>query len=174
MAENENEGKGAEAPADEAKAKKKSPMMLIVIIIVVGLIIGGGGAVTIMLLKGGEDTEEAEEAKKETKKEIKPTMLGPVIPLESFIVNLTGAGGRNYLKVNISIELSDVKLQEEITNKLPKIRDTILLVLSTKTFDDIKTSQGKLVMKDELLMRLNSYLTSGTIENLYFTSFVVQ
>lgn len=175
MAENEK----AEAPSEESAppAKKKSPLMLIIIIVVVGLLVGGGGAVTMMLLRGGDDdnaAEQSEQAADTDGEPASPNTLGPVVPLDTFVVNLAGAGGRNYLKVDISIELSDEKLSEEITNKLPKIRDTIILVLSTKTFEEIKTSQGKVVLKDELLARLNSYLTNGTVQNLYFTSFVIQ
>lgn len=175
MAENEK----AEAATEESAApgKKKSPLMLIIIIVVVGLLVGGGGAVTMMFLRGGADDgadEQAEQTGDAEAGKAKPNTLGPVVPLDTFVVNLAGAGGRNYLKVDISIELSAEKLSEEITNKLPKIRDTIILVLSTKTFEEIKTSQGKVVLKDELLARLNSYLTSGTVQNLYFTSFVIQ
>ncbi len=174
MAEKAKEEKTGEAEAPEKGGKKKSPMMLIIIIVIVGLVVGGGGAVTLLMMKGGSDEEADVEKKEEKKAADKPNMLGPVYPLETFIVNLSGAQGRNYLKVDISLELNDQKLQQEIDNKLPKIKDTILLVLSTKTFDEIKTSQGKLQLKDELLLRLNNYLTAGSINNLYFTSFVVQ
>ena len=65
-------------------------------------------------------------------------------------------------------------LQTEIENKMPQIKDAILLLLSTKTFEDIKVSQGKLMLKEELVARLNSFLSTGMIVNIYFTSFVVQ
>jgi flagellar FliL protein len=54
------------------------------------------------------------------------------------------------------------------------LRDAVLLILSTKGLKDIKTSHGKIVLKDELLMRLNSFLSTGLIRNIYFTSFVIQ
>ena len=56
----------------------------------------------------------------------------------------------------------------------PQVRDAILLILSARSFDDIKTNQDKLVLKEELLMQLNSYLNTGLIKNIYFTSFVVR
>ena len=54
------------------------------------------------------------------------------------------------------------------------LRDAILLILSARSFDDIKTNQDKLVLKEELLMQLNSYLNTGLTKNIYFTSFVVR
>jgi len=172
MAE-ENDAKEGSGGADEIKVKKKSPVVLIAIIVAAVLIIGGGGAVVFKMLKG-DSAEEADGQDAKSKKNLKPSTLGTVAKLEPFIVNLAGSGGRNYLKVDVSLELGNPEMVEEIDNKKPKIRDAILLVLSTKTFNDVKTSQGKLVLKEELLMRLNSYLTMGAIENIYFTSFVVQ
>ena len=170
------ESDAKEGSGVEKNEKKKSPGMLIAIIIAAALIIGGGGAVTLMMLKGNgaEDGSGQEVRSGKRKKDLKPSNLGPVVKLDPFIVNLSGSGGRNYLKIDLSLELGNPQMEEEINNKLPKIKDAILLVLSTKTFDDVKTSQGKLVLKYELLMRLNSYLTMGSIENIYFTSFVVQ
>jgi flagellar FliL protein len=170
----EKKDKAETSPASQPVAGRKSPIKIIGIIVLAGLLIGGGTAVTLMLLKGGDDATVAPEAVKSKKKPAKPALLGPIIPLDSFIVNLAGAGGRNYLKIDISLELSDPAVQQEIANKLPKIRDAILLILSTKTFDDVKTSQGKMLLKEDILMRINDALTSGSVENLYFTSFVVQ
>ena len=48
------------------------------------------------------------------------------------------------------------------------------MLLSTKTFENIISSEGKLILKDELLKRLNSFMHTGVIKNIYFTSFVVQ
>ena len=100
--------------------------------------------------------------------------LGTIKPLDTFIVNLSGASGRNYLKVEIGLELSDDGLAEEVENKMPKIRDAILLILSTRTFDDIKTGEGKLALKEMIMKRINSFLNTGTVRNVYFTSFVIQ
>lgn len=168
MAKNEKQEKAEELE------KKKSPVMLIMIIIVAALIIGGGGAFTFLMLKGEGEGDKPKEFKESKGDLVKPIILGKIVPLESFIVNLADSGGKNYLKVDISLELSDAKLEDEINNKEPQIRDAILLMLSTKTFEIIKTSEGKLVLKNELLMRLNSFLSTGVIKNIYFTSFVVQ
>ena len=56
----------------------------------------------------------------------------------------------------------------------PQVRDAILLILSSRSLDDIKTNQGKLVHKEELLMQLNSYLNTGLTKNIYFIIFVFQ
>jgi len=157
-------------------APKKSKTMLIIILFIAGLVIGIGGAVGFLMLRN-VDVEEKEQEKQEQQqapKSAKQSQLGPVMALDPFIVNLAGSGGRNYLKIEIGIELSSKEVEIEVTNKMPQIKDAILLLLSTKTFDDIGSSHGKVMLKNQILQRLNSFLATGMIKHVYFTSFVVQ
>jgi flagellar FliL protein len=103
---------------------------------------------------------------------VKSDTLGTIVNPDPFVVNLED--GNNYLKIDMALELSDDDVKQEIEKRKPQIRDAVLLILSTKGLKDIKTSHGKIVLKDELLMRLNSFLSTGLIRNIYFTSFVIQ
>jgi flagellar FliL protein len=47
-------------------------------------------------------------------------------------------------------------------------------MLSSKTFQDISTFEGKLQLRAELLAMLNQHLSTGMIINIYFTEFIVQ
>ena len=49
-----------------------------------------------------------------------------------FITNVSDVGGNRYLKVEVSIEISDKKKQESVAEFLPVIRDSILNILSSK------------------------------------------
>jgi len=150
--------------------KKRSPMMLIIVLIIAALIIGGGGTVAFFMLKGKAKQPAEKTAAKEP---AKTHTMGPVHMLEPFIVNLSGTG-KNYLKVEIGLELGDAKDTAEIENKLPQIKDAILLLLTSKSFDAVQTSEGKVTLKQEIITRLNTFLAGGTIKNVYFTNFVVQ
>ena len=97
-----------------------------------------------------------------------------VFPLKTFVVNLADAGGKRYLRVGIVLEYSDEGLNSEIETNLPHIRDKILMILPSKTFDAIKTYEGKMALKSEIMNGLNSLLKEGKISNLYFEEFVVQ
>ncbi len=176
MAENEKEEK-AEKKTEENVEKKKSPVMLIIILIVTALIVGGGGTVAFLMFRGNAEDEmdkDKDKAEEEAETEVKPGTLGPIVMLEPFVVNLSGSGGRNYLKLEIGLELSNEEVREEINNKIPQIKDAVLMLLSSKTYDDVKTADGKLMLKESILIRLNSFLNLGSINNIYFTNFVVQ
>ena len=58
--------------------------------------------------------------------------------------------------------------------RLPQVRDAFLMILPTKHFDDISSTEGKMALRDELLASLNGFLTTGQINNIYFKEFVVQ
>ena len=100
--------------------------------------------------------------------------LGPIYALDTFIVNLADKGGKRYLRVSIDLELGNPDMQVEIVNRLPQVRDSILMILPSKRFDDISSVDGKVALRDEILATINGFLTQGQITKIYFKEFVVQ
>lgn len=101
-------------------------------------------------------------------------LTGPMYPLETFYVNLEDKPFGRILKVGMDFELSTRDLKEEIEKRLPQIRESILLVMSNKTSEEVLSPQGKNLLKEEIISRLNALLTTGIIKNVYFKDFVVQ
>lgn len=157
---------------EEEKTKKGLPIKLIIIIVVVMLLGGGGAAAWKMGLLDkflGKEKPEAITEKKEEKPDI-----GPIYPMNIFIVNLMEPMGKRYLKVKIELELDSDKLLPEVEKRLPQLRDAILTMLSSKTYEDISDLSGKYQLRAEIIAMLNRFLKSGKINNVYFTEFVVQ
>jgi flagellar FliL protein len=100
--------------------------------------------------------------------------LGPIFSLDTFIVNLADKGGTRYLRVTMDLELDNSELEDELNKRLPQVRDSLLMILPTKRFEDISTVQGKTALRDEIVETLNGYLAQGKITNIYFKEFVVQ
>ena len=101
-------------------------------------------------------------------------LVGPIFSLETFIVNLADPGGNRYLRVTMDLELANPEMEAEITQRLPQVRDSILMILPTKRFEDISTVEGKTTLRDEVVATLNDFLVQGNITNIYFKEFVVQ
>ena len=160
----EKEKKKEKEKVEEAPPEKGSSIKWIVIAIVVLLVLGGGGFVSWKTF-----LNPAQEDDKKVRVE-----LGPTFPLEVFIVNLAGTSGERYLKVNLELELKESSLATELEKRSPQIRDTILLLLSGKTFEDVATFKGKTRIRNEITARLNTLLEPGSIKKVYFTEFVVQ
>lgn len=100
--------------------------------------------------------------------------IGPIFKLETMIVNLADQGGKRYLRVTMELELDSVEVQPEIEQRLPQLRDTILMILPAKQYADISTTEGKIALRDEIIAKTNALLQTGKIVNIYFTEFVVQ
>ena len=100
--------------------------------------------------------------------------MGPIHPLDTFIVNLADSGGNRYLRVTMNLELKNDEVTDEVVTRLPQIRDGILMILPSKKYADISTVEGKTALRDEIILHLNSLLKLGSITNIYFTEFVVQ
>ncbi len=102
-------------------------------------------------------------------------MAGPQnIEFKPFIANLGDGGGKRFLKLTMSVEAETLELAAEINQKMPQFRDLILMLLSSLSYDDISTLDGKMRLRNQMLNRINTQLSSGKVKNIYFSEFVVQ
>ena len=177
MAEKEKDekvkdGKGKEdeeSKPEEAPKRKKVPINLIIIVILGLCLIGGG----VFVWKSGLFSKGNDETDIETTNN-KQELIGPILTLDTFIVNLLGDRGKKYLKVKVELELDSEKTTAEINLRLPQIRDSILTMLSSKSNEDINTLEGKFQLRAEIIATINQYLKTGKIKNVYFTDFIIQ
>ena len=103
-----------------------------------------------------------------------PVQVGPLHQLETFIVNLADEGGNRYLRTKMNLELKNEESNVMVQERLPMIRNSILMILPTKTYTDIATVEGKSALRDEIVTKLNAFLAPGSVTNIYFTEFVIQ
>lgn len=166
-----------EEEAAHADGKKKSPLLLIIIVVVTLLLAGGGGAVYFLVIKkpapAAEHGADAEGGKHDEKGGKSATSLGETVELPPFIVNLVGESGR-YIKIVVVLQISSPATKEELTNRAPQIKDSVIGVLSSKTPDEVLSPEGKLELKLEMVKRINQSLTSGVVTEMFFTEFVIQ
>ena len=157
---------------EDQPAGKFSLKWIIIGVVVLGLTCSGYVAWTMLRPQTGEtDTDTATPPDTAVIKEVE---VGQMFAMDPFVVNLNEAGGKRYLKSKIEIEFVDDAIRVELTDRLPQLRDTILLHLSSKSLEEIQNVDGKIELKNALLERINQVLKRGKIRNLYFTQFVIQ
>lgn len=101
-----------------------------------------------------------------------PRSTGLVLSLPPITVNLAEPGGRRYLKLGLEVEVnSDVGNQLKENNA--RIRDAVIMLLAGKTYGDISSPDGKVLLKAEIAARINQILGSQRVVRVYFTDFVV-
>lgn len=173
----------ADEKKDDAGGGGGSNKMLIIIIAaVVGLLLVIGVVVAILLMSGGDEPPPqaagggggGNPALNMRSGGQTYLSIGPTYAFDQIIVNLASQSGRRYLKTTINAELSSNNLMVELDTKKPAIRDTMISVLSSKTFEEISTAKGKENLKNELVERINESLVDGKIVNLFFTDFAIQ
>lgn len=148
------------------------PVKMLIIIVVAALVAGIGGAFVIVKWMGGKsanvekaDAPVAAEAKRET---------GVIFDLEPFIVNLADTPEIRYLKLTIKLEVESQGVSTDLAARIPQIRDTILVLLTSKDSATIRTTQGKFQLRDEITQRVNALLQKPGVRSAYFTDMVVQ
>lgn len=100
--------------------------------------------------------------------------LGALFSLDTFIVNLADQERSRYLRVTMDLELLEAADAETINQRLPQVRDSILMVLPSKRYADIASMEGKTALRDEIIGKLNGLFPRSVISNIFFSEFVVQ
>ena len=106
-----------------------------------------------------------------------PAPSGPedlTFSMDAIVVNLNEEDSIRYLKLRMDLEMNSGAARTEIERKQPQLRDEANLYLSGLSYDQVKGTQEKVALKEELLRRFNATLTSGRISRIYFVEFVIQ
>ncbi|MFH1020187.1 MAG: flagellar basal body-associated FliL family protein [Pseudomonadota bacterium] len=159
-------------PVTEQVPKKKSKMGFFIILGVGILALGGGGFFVYSKFLAHKPAVDAV-ASQEAKTEAAP-VIGEMLVMEPFVVNLADPKGKRYLKVKIELELESKEAVDKATKVSPKLRDMVIMMLTSLGFEEIMTPEGKIRVRDELLERFNEIMRPDHIKNIYFTEFVVQ
>lgn len=161
----EEKGEKAEQVVEEVPQKKKLPLKKLIIMGAAVLIVVTAGAFGAIYYKKFFNKKEQVEHQ---------APVGAIWPMDPFIVNIRDENSDRYLKIVIELDISDKNCIPELNQLKPKLRDNVLDLISAKTYKDIMDISGKQRLRDEIMVRLNSFLTGGKIVKVYFTDFVIQ
>lgn len=101
------------------------------------------------------------------------------LEIEPFTVNLqdSGRGGR-LLYVGLTLKLGDEESRSFLEGHRPQLRSRLLMLLSGKEVETVRTPNGKERLKGEILSMLATPMASGqpdlAVEDVLFTEFIVQ
>jgi len=165
-----------ETATEAAPAKAGSGKKMMVLGLVGVLLLGGGGGAAWFFM-GGQKEEGEKHAKNDNgddhggKHAEEP---GPVVELEPFLLNLADRDELRFLKVSIKLELDRPEEKTDYQNKVPAIRDALLVLLSSKESQLLRTVNGKRRIREEIMTRVNGVMSKGKISNVFFTDFIIQ
>lgn len=100
--------------------------------------------------------------------------FGVTYEFSDIVINPAESKGQRFLVCSISIQLrherdiADVKLKEFI------IKDAINTLLSKKSVDELQSVDGRINLKQEIGIVINSILEDTATRNVFFTKYVMQ
>ena len=95
--------------------------------------------------------------------------------LEPFTVNLAGLS--RVIQLSVTLKLSTPNIEDKITLYMPAIQNDIIFLLSSKTTEQLQTSDGKLQLISEIKNAANKVLelsTKNGVTDVLLDSFVIQ
>jgi len=179
-------------PTEAAEAPKKKSRVKKIVILVFSLLIilsaGGGGAYWWFFLRvppppgsgaaappaqsAGAAASARESSPRVERVSELPRSAGKVLPLPQFVVNLADPAGRRTLRLGMEVE-ANADITKEIQANDARIRDAVITLLAGKSFAEVQSPEGKVLLRAEVAARLNQILGAPRIVRVFFTEFIV-
>jgi len=122
-----------------------------------------------------ENTEEDAEEEESTK-EYEEILYWPLEP--NFVLNFEGKSKARFMQIGLEVATTSEKSYKAVKKHLPVIRNEVVLLLSGQKYEEMITPEGKEQLRAELLETvvkiLKRHKAKEGIDNIYFTSFVMQ
>ena len=157
-----------EAPLPNDKTGPKRNLKKILILAFIGLLLAGGGLVAYILVTDEPPVGKEAQASQPAPKHV------VTMPLDPFLVNLADKESRRYLKLKVELEVDNEGTAKELEKSLPRIRDALILLLSSKTYLDLSSYEGKQQLKQEIKKRVTALPGGSKVSEVFFTEFVAQ
>ena len=163
------DGDGGDGERRRKFSGKKVFLFVVLPIVLIGAVWQMGLADSLM---GGEKVEEpATHGEKQAKKATHAVYYD----MPDLLVNLNTSNGQpRYLKLAISLELHDEKIEKELEKVLPRIVDRFQVYLRELRAEDISGSAGVYRLKEELLSRVNTAVEPHEVSDVLFREMLVQ
>ena len=178
----EKEGDGAAAAEPPKKSRKKLLVIAAGVVFLVAAI--GAPGVYFFLLRDQDAVEElaADSAKEgphgklegshsEPEYEEGEQALGAIVPLDTFVVNLSGG---KYIRVQVQVEFETPDLPKRFYGRIVPIRDAIISLLTQQTAEELGDSKGKEKLRVSIRTKINDVMRREDVRKVYFTQFVIQ
>ncbi|HMN44425.1 MAG TPA: flagellar basal body-associated FliL family protein [Povalibacter sp.] len=158
------------APAPRSGSK----MFMVILVAVLAAGAAGTGVYFMTGKKGDEATADAEH--KQAKAKLPPTYVKLDPP---FVSNFESRGAMRFLQVSVEVMTRDVVVADLVKQHDPMVRNDLLMLFGTQTYDTISTAEGKEQLRTKALEAVRNVITTqggdgAKVEQLYFTSFVMQ
>lgn len=170
MAEEAQQAETEEAASGGGKKK------LILIILGALILIGGSIGGTLLIVGGGGDDSaevEVEEAVEVSRGDPSYIDLKP-----AFTVNLAPEDPVGFLQISMQVLTFSDEVAKDVEKHKPLIRNNLLVLFGQQKSAELRAPEGKEKLQQSALETvqtvINEHGSGGAVDNVFFTSFVMQ
>jgi flagellar basal body-associated protein FliL len=157
---------------EKGEQKKKKVMYLIIFIVQIVL--------AFVLIKffvipwyNDSQSENIEDIK--TEQSPQKAKIGQIYTISDLTVNPKDSRGRRFAIFEIALSIpDDPEVAEEIKKYEVILRDKYIQYFRSKTVADLSVDTAMVTIKADIMNLTNNILGQGTIEDIYFTRFILQ
>lgn len=153
------------------KKKRLSGKAMVLRFVLPALLVfgGAGGVIVSGVLDGGKEFVDGVEVEEEEPQDL------VYYELPEMLVNLNGSGRRtHYLKLSVSLELTDPNDIPRLEMVLPRIIDNFQVYLRELRVEDLQGSAGLYRLREELLTRVTLAAAPAKIHDVLFKEMLIQ
>lgn len=116
---------------------------------------------------------------------------GVMVDTGAKIINLVDSTGHKYIRASIVLEFAPTseaynstneeekaafmaEFNNEMNARIPIINDIIITLLSTKSYEDLYTAEGKELVRKQIMDEINLRMPEHHVIAVYFTEFVIE
>ena len=171
MARKENAENAEETAEESGGGKKKLILIIVGVLLLVGIATGGA------LMFIGDDLSDASV---EVVEKVSPVKTNPAyVDLKPpFTVNLDPQDPVGFLQISLQVLTYNDDVADDLEKHKPLIRNNLVLLFGRQKSVDLRESEGKEKLQKSALETVqqvvNQYGSGGEVDNVYFTSFVMQ
>jgi flagellar FliL protein len=171
------------AKIEQEDGEKKSPKKMIIIIIAAVVLLAGAGGAAFFFMKGGASKQEKVELVEAAEAEAEGESTASAEKLyfemsKPMVVDFPKGSAVKHGRITISMLVEGAETIAVLKKNEPMIQNNLLMLVGAQDSNVLNTHEGKETLRkamlDDVTAVLKKMAGKGHVEEIFFTSFVMQ
>ncbi|MCL5030702.1 MAG: flagellar basal body-associated FliL family protein [Bacteroidetes bacterium] len=97
-----------------------------------------------------------------------------IYSIDDLIVNPADTDGKRLLLTSVGIDLGKLEMENDLKSREPMVKDVIISTLASKSIDQLDNTAYRDTLKIEISSKLKKLIPSVSINNIYFSKYIIQ
>ncbi len=97
-----------------------------------------------------------------------------IYSIDDIIVNPADTDGKRLLLTSVGIDLGKLEMENDLKSREPMVKDVIISTLASKNIDQLDNTAYRDTLKMQIASGLKKLIPSVTINNVYFSKYILQ